>query len=170
MAPGTRRTNKTAVAMRPTSATSTLPDANDPSVTNVAGLVMTRPAFLRPMNARNIPMPAVMESLKMLRYGAHDRLPYADERQDDEERTGDRDRAERRLPRDLLTEDDREREVRVEAHAGSLGERIAGDDAHQQASDCGRDRRDDEQLGEAVGYDDRVAEPPRDLRPARTTS
>ena len=64
IAPGTRRTNSTAVRMRPTIAISAALEANDPSVTNVAGLVMTRPAFLSPMKARNIPMPAVTEYLR----------------------------------------------------------------------------------------------------------
>ena len=64
IAPGTRRTSSTDVTSKPKTAISTGAESIVPSVTKVSGFAITIPAFLSPMNARNIPMPAVTEYLR----------------------------------------------------------------------------------------------------------
>ena len=55
--PGIPLLSNTAIIPKPTAANITGIDATSPSVTRVAGLSTTIPAFFRPMIARNNPIP-----------------------------------------------------------------------------------------------------------------
>ena len=116
------------------------------------------PGVLEPDEREEHPDAGGDRVLQMKRHRAHDRLPHAQDAEHDEDAARDRDRPERRLPWDLLSQDDGEGEIGVQAHTRRLRERIARDDTHQQAADRGRERGHDQELREAVRDDDRVAQ------------
>ena len=66
IAPGTRRVSSAAIRMNPSTANTTAGDLKSPSVTSVAGCALTMPALCRPMMARNRPMPAAIDSFRLL--------------------------------------------------------------------------------------------------------
>ena len=63
MAPGTLRCSSATMTKKPSTASTGPGWCRSPSVTKVAGCAAIRPAFFRPMMARNRPMPAEMANL-----------------------------------------------------------------------------------------------------------
>lgn len=66
MAPLTLSWSRTAVMSRPTIATQAVGLPSEPRVTIVASFGTTIPAVRSPRNARNVPMPAVIASLRLM--------------------------------------------------------------------------------------------------------
>src|SRR6202030_2347434 len=80
------------------------------------------PRVLEAKEGEEHPDPRGDREFEMIGDRAHDRLARAEHGESDEQYAGDEDGAERGLPRNLLTEDDGVGEVRIEPHAGRLGE------------------------------------------------
>ncbi len=61
-APGTRRAESAAIALKPIRASTAVGAVSSPTVTSVAGLPSMMPAFLRAITPRKKPMPAEIAS------------------------------------------------------------------------------------------------------------
>ena len=148
IAPRTFHAASAAVTTSPNKASAAPGACRSPSVTEVAGLVTTIPAFLRPIKRDEQADPARHRGEQMRRDRGDDQLADAGEGQQQEGDARDEDAAQRHRPGHAHRLDDGEAEIGVEPHARRQRERHVGGEAHQDAGEARgeaggrRDRRD----------------------------
>jgi len=100
-------------------------------------LATITPAFLSPMKAMNRPTPAATCRVKLGGNGADDHLANSGRGQYEEGDSREEDCSEGDVPIDMHAENNRIRKVRVQSHAWSKGNWVAGEQAHQQTANTG---------------------------------
>ena len=96
--------------------------------------------------------------LETRRNGLDDGLPRSQDAQNDKQRSRNKHRAQRRLPGNALGQHHRVSEESIQAHAGSLREGVAGDQAHHQRPEGGGDGGGHQDLHEGVVDLDGIAQ------------
>ena len=105
---------------------------SSPSVTSVPGESTIRPPHSKPIERNQQPDADRDRVLQRRRNRRNQALAQAHRGGQDEQRAGDRHRAERDLPRHLHADDDGEGEVEVVAHRRRDGDRVVRQQPHQQ--------------------------------------
>ena len=101
-------------------------------------------ALRRPTKAMKKPMPGSRAVLQAIGNVVDDVLADVGERENQKERAGQENDAERRLPRHAAAKNNRVREVRVQRHSGSECNRIIRPQAHHQRGERRRNARCEE--------------------------